>query len=650
MPYILGTNEPRTNAADLADKEYDYKYPFDLDLRPNSALHTKIVNEIRDKARQSRHIIEKRFDGWNMVDEKLTAFIPTTEEEQNIKKADRRKPISIVVPYSFAILETLVSYLVSAFLPEPIFRYEGSSPEDVVGAILLEKKIALDCNRSKVALALHTMFRDASAYGQGVVAPQWGIKRGKKTTKVDTGFLNMFSRFVNQGPQRQTEDAILFEGNELRNIDPYRYFPDPNVPVHEPQKGEFVGWLDESNLMDMLDEELSNPDFFNVRYLHHVQNKRSIYSIDPSRRMEKVGGSFKEQSTIITKPVDMINMYIKLIPKRWELGLNEYPEKWLFTVAADDVVVRAKPLGLNHNMFPVTVCAPDFDGYSPIAISRIEILQGMQDTLDWMFNSHVANVRKAINDMIIVDPYLVNINDMKDPKPGKLIRLRRPAWGRGVDKVAQQLNVSDITQANIKDAAFIMQYMQQISGTDNPVMGSLRKGGPDRLSAKEFQGTAQGAISRLERIAKVIGLQAMQDIGYMFAHHTQQLMTQDVYVKSVGRWPEDVMEEMKPKRDRMKVSPFDILVDYDLMVRDGSVPGGNYSNVWVQLFQTIMGTPELAGRFDTMRIFKHIARNAGAKNVDEFEIDQPIPPVQAQVQPDEQVAASAQAGNIVPIG
>ena len=116
------------------------------------------------------------------------------------------------------------------------------------------------------------------------------------------------------------------------------------------------------------------------------------------------------------------------------------------------------------------------------------------------------------------------------------------------------------------------------------------------------------------------------------------------------KWLEDIMKEMTPKRDRMKVTPQDIMIDYDILVRDGSVPGGNFSDVWVKLFQIIMGSPELASRFDTMRIFKHIARNVGAKNVDEFEIDQPVPPVQAQVQPDEQVEAGVQAGNLVPMG
>lgn len=651
MPVILDTNEPHGSVTDLKTQDYEYEYPRNLDLKPGSELHQKIITKVLYNARNSRRVIEPRFDSWNDVDEKLTAYMPTDQKEEDIKDTDRRKPVSIVVPYSFAILETMLSYMVAAFLPDPIFRYEGSSPEDIIGAIMMEKKIGLDCNRSKVGLALHTMFRDGGGYGLGIVTPDWVIKRGRRTTKQETGFFNFFSRFISTGYQKSSDEAVLFEGNSLRNIDPYRYFPDPNVPIHDVQRGEFVGWLDDSNLMDMLEDELTNPDYFNVRYLRHVQNKRSsVFSVDPSKRMQKVGGDFRTQDSTLTKPIDIIHMYIKLIPSRYGLGNNDYPEKWLFSVASDSVIIRAKPLGLDHNMFPVAVCAPDFNGHSPIAISRIEMLQGMQTTLDWLFNSHIANVRKAINDMIIVDPYLVNINDMKDPKPGKLIRLRRPAWGRGVEKVAQQLQVNDITKLNIQDAMFIMRYMNQISGTDNPMMGSLRRGGPERLSAREFQGTAMGAISRLERMAKVIGLQAMQDIGYMFAYHTQQLMSEEVWINSSGRWPEDIVKEMNPQRGRVKVTPWDVLVDYDLIIRDGSVPGGNFSDVWVQLFQTIMSAPQLSNRFDIMRIFKHIARNIGAKNVEEFELKEPVPQVNAQVVPDEEVARQAQAGNIAPVG
>jgi hypothetical protein len=33
---------------------------------------------------------------------------------------------------------------------------------------------------------------------------------------------------------------------------------------------------------------------------------------------------------------------------------------------------------------------------------------------------------------IIVDPYLVNMQDLQNLKPGRIVRLRRPGWGRGV--------------------------------------------------------------------------------------------------------------------------------------------------------------------------------------------------------------------------
>lgn len=646
MPNILDTGEPRIDG-DIHDQDYEYEYPEGLDLKPDSDLHTFIKNQILHKIRESHRVMSRRYPTWKATDEKLTAYMPVSAEEVKVKNEDERKPTSIVFPYSYAILETLMSYMVAAFFPEPIFRYEGSSPEDVVGAIMMEKVIQQHCNRGKISINLHTMFRDCGAYGMGIVAPQWDIKRGFKTKKVAGGFFNFLGRFVDTNFDRVTEEAILFEGNSLVNIDPYRYFPDPNVPVQEVQKGEFVGWLDEDNIFNLLEEELLSDDMFNVRYLQHVKNKKtSIYATDNSGRETKMGGPTSDQT--IVQPVDVLYCYFKLIPSRWGLGDSDYPEKWLFALGADTVLIKAQPLGLNHNLFPVAVCAPDFDGYSSTPISRLEILYGMQETLDWLFNSHIANVRKAINDMIIVDPYLVNINDMKDPKPGKLIRLRRPAWGRGVDKVAQQLQINDITRGNIADANLIIQYMQQIGGTDNPVMGNLRSGGPERLTKSEFQGTAVGAISRLERIAKMIGLQGMQDIGYMFAHHTQQFMSEETYVSTIGRWQEDIIKEFQAVKGRMKVTPWDILVDYDLMIRDGSVPGGNFADVWAQLFQIIGSQPALMQKFDVVRIFKHIARNMGAKNVEEFELKE-APAINASVQPDEQVEQGVDRGNLVPI-
>jgi len=262
--------------------------------------------------------------------------------------------------------------------------------------------------------------------------------------------------------------------------------------------------------------------------------------------------------------------------------------------------------------------------------------------------SHVTNVRKAINDMFIVDPYLINIKDLEDPEPGKLIRLRRPAWGHGVKDVVQQLQVNDITRANISDSAYITQWMDRISGADQSMSGSLRQGGPERLTRSEFQGTRGSAVSRLQRIAMLIGYQFMQDVGTMFAVHTQQYMTKETVVKITGRYEEQLKNQFGQDATRARVSPLDMAISYDLLVRDGSVPGGNFSEAWLQLFQIIGTSPELTQQFDVTRIFMYIAQQLGAKNVEDFRRN--VGQIQGQVLPDETVAREAEKGNLVPTG
>jgi len=629
MPRILQLNEGQSTVP-LSSIHHDYDYPEGLDLKPGSKLHERIKTEVLRRATDSAGHISDRFTSWNNIDDTLVSYIDTDSAEDAIKYKDHRKPVSIVYPYSYAILETLLGYFISAFCQEPYFRYEGVSAEDVIGAILLEKIVDLHCNKWKILLNLHTMFRDSFAYGFGIVAPSWKKKFGKK---IISGVQ------ANQNRSRSFEDALLFEGNALANIDPYKCLPDPNVSISNVQEGEYFGWVDSTNYLDLLSEEQhSDGGVFNTKYLRQLNGKRtSIYTGDNSRRNRNIRST--PGDIHIGNPYDQIYMYIKLIPSEWELGKSEYPEKWLFSLAADQVVTKAQPLGIGHGMFPIAVAAPDYDGYGITPVSRLETLYGLQHTLNWMFNAHVQNVRKVINDTLIVDPYLINVPDIEDAKEGGVVRTRRPAWGRGVKDSIMQLAVSDVTRGHVADASIIREAMDKIGATDSWTMGSLRSSGPERLTGKEFEGTQKGGFTRLERVAKIVGVQAMQDIGYMFAYHTQQFMTEEVYIKTTGRSQERLMMEYGDTT-HLKVSPYDLLIDYDLKVRDGSVPGGNYSGVWENMFKLLTEHPELQQKFDIMRIFKHILRNNGAKNTEEF--------IKVQQLPDEQVAQQAQAGNLVP--
>lgn len=644
--------DPNNSSSSIYEsRNIEYKYPNGLDLRPGGTLHKEILTKLDQRIRESSNEMSKRHSSWKKIDRTLTAYIPTDEAEKKIVANDERKPVSIVIPYSFATLETLLTYFTAAFLEYPIFKYSGAGPEDRLGGILLEKVIEQQSRKAKMALALHTMFRDAWAYGMGACAPYWDKVYGKKTVVEEGNFMSaIFHQLLSTGKKRVSKDTILYEGNFLRNLDPYTILPDPNVPIHEIQKGESFGWIETDNYLGILAKEQDDPTCFNAKYLSGYRGSagQSIYNKAKSNsgRTERFGQG--TNAAISTSPIDKVYMYINLIPKEWKLGTAEYPEKWLFCVAADKIIIEAKPLGLNHGMYPIATCSPDYDGYSVSPISRLELIDGLQTTLDWLVNSHIANVRKSINDMLVVDPSLVNINDLYDPAPGKLIRMRRAAWGRGVENAVKQLQVVDITKSHIQDSAYITELIKTCSGSVDSVMGLARQGS-ERVSADESRGTRMAALSRLTKAAKIVSLQAMQDIAYMLASHTQQFMTRNMYVDITGTYEEELRAQYADQ-SKINVNPLDISIDYDVVMGDGSLPTGENADVLVQMFQTVASQPMLATQFDVVKIFQRIAMMMGMKDVNEFKLRQKaLPPVQGNVVPDQTVLNEAQKGNLVPV-
>jgi len=650
-----GNSGGYSHVAELEGRDYHYEYPEDLDLKPMSELHTQLFKRVLDFARQSRNYMENRYSSWNYIDSTMTAYIPVSDYEDLIKKRHKKnetfhpdnKPTSIVVPHSYATEDTLLTYMTQALLDGPIIQYEGVGPEDEVPAQLLQLAVDYQIRRRKAALDLYAAFKDMMRYGICATTFNWEVHEGHKVVVREEPNLSLWGQNMGTTKYKENVPTVLYEGNVLSNIDPYRMLPDPNVSIHKQQSGEFFGWIEITDYNTMLSQE-RNGEFFNVKYLKHLEQPQSQFTEDKSKRElndNKDNSGYKTDD--MTNKHTLVNMFIHLVPKDWKLGKSTDPERWFFTVADDTVVVRAQPLGLNHNMFPIAVGASEFDGHTVTPISKMEVIHGLQSVLNWMMNSHVANVRKVINDMLIVDPSLVNMADLRDPDAGKLIRMRRRAFGRPVTDAIHQLNVQDITQNNVQDSLYLADLIQRTSAATDSMQGIMRSGG-ERRSATEFRGTASGALSRLERMAWVMGVMYMHDVGYFYASHTQQLMEEEIFVRIAGDWPEDLRKIHGPS---VKISPFDILVDYDVIIRDGTsdLKGAAMADVWVQIFQAISANPAIAEitGLDVGRIFMHIAKLTGAKNV--FDFVKQGGGVQTQTQPDEQVLQQAQQGNLIPL-
>lgn len=172
----------------------------------------------------------------------------------------------------------------------------------------------------------------------------------------------------------------------------------------------------------------------------------------------------------------------------------------------------------------------------------------------------------------------------------------------------------------------------------------MNRGGSERVSAREAGGIWQGAINKLMKDVRVCGMQGIYDYAYMLASHTVQFMSEPAYVEIVGDWEQVLREDFGYMDPKISVSPLDLSVAFDVVMRDAILPDEGGASVWTQLFGMVAGDPELRMTFDLPRIFKYIARLSGAKNVHEFIRNGGM--MAAQVMPNEQVAEGAASGKL----
>lgn len=649
MPPILHTLNKRSILTNLGfekkkelQDQYNPLYPEGMDLSPGSEQHDKIRDKILEYSYESSLWLSQKHEEWDKIDDMLYSHISLSDRERMEKNEDENVPVKIVVPQSYAILDTIITYMMQIFTTNPVMQFSSVGPEDELGAILLEHIVEAQVDRGRALLALDTFMRDGFSYGFGAAAVRWETKTGmvskrKQRTVQD----NLTGELVNLGFEKVRERETIFEGSVIEPINVRTYLPDPSVAIHEVQKGEFVGWKSRETYINLLRmENEQDSDFFNVRYLEGDAYHSCIYPNEDQSTPD-----FRSQKHTKNRRRDVIYMYMDVDAEELDLP-GTGVQRWLFALANDAVVVKATRVDLDHEMFPVVICAPDLGGHEVMPVSRLGLMHGLQVAINNFYNARNKFLLKSLNNNAIVDPSLVNMKDWYKNTYGGPVRLRKNAWGRGVNDAANFFNIPDLTRNNIPDMLTSADLANTVTGATDAVQGVQRTSG-ERVTKAEFLATRGSALSRLQRAALKISQQSIKDLGYIFAKHTQQFMTEETYIKIAGRWEHKLRTEFQIADPNYRVTPFDISVNFDVRVSDGSIAGGENIADWNQLWQTMTQHPELLQNIDATRVFLHISRLLGVKNAHEFLRKTPI---QSNVVPDEVAAEQRQAGGTTRVG
>ena len=614
-------------------KEIPFKSPLHAKIIKHFAMRLKLAKDEQSKTRA---------DKWKDCENTFTAYLPETDADR-IRKGERKggktSYTTIAIPYSYAMLLTAHTYYTSVFLArDPIFQVKGRHGEGQDAETAMESLLDYQLTAGLGMPALFIWLMDIPKYGHGVLGHYWDreVFTMQKQMEVPKSFLGMPIPGTLEKKIISTE-VEGYVGNRMYNVRPGDFYPDPRVPIFRFQEGEFciefdkIGWVVAAKMA-------ANGLWFNVEELKKGSNRDEGGSREGTGHDTNLPGesqAYYTQEESSNKPL-MVNKHTfhwDLVPAEIGLGDSTRPEKWVFTIGNESVVLSAQPLGLAHNRYPYDVVPFEVEGYNVFNRGMMEILDPLNKTMEWLFNSHFYNVRAALNNMFLVDPSKVNVRDLEDPDPGKMIRLKPAAFGSDVRTMMTQFPVADVTRGNLSDSETVGQLAQRIMGVNDNIMGSVNSGG--RKTATEVRQSSTFGINRLKTNCEWISSVGFSPLCMKLAMTTQQLYDGNKKFRIVG-------DQAQWAQAYMDVDPARIAGFFDFVPVDGTMPVDRFAqvNLWQQLMGSMAKVPGALQGYDLMKIFAFIAQLGGLKNVNRFRI---------QVQPDDVLGQAAQAGNVVPM-
>jgi hypothetical protein len=442
-----------------------------------------------------------------------------------------------------------------------------------------------------------------------------------------------------------TVELTGYTGNKVYNINPFDFWRDPRVPMKNFQDGEFCFVLKRMLWNDVL-RRASSGYYTNIDDLkrhattrHSDDNAPTLKRPDWATAVLTADWDPTGQKEGARHPAAAFayEFYVDLVPKDWGVGPESFPQKWCFTITEDyALIIGATPLGYMHAKFPFSILEPEVEGYAREARGIPEIVTPLQNTMDWLLNSHFYNVRAALNNQFIVDPSKLVLKDVEAGEPGFIWRLRPEAFGTDIRSIFHQVAVTDVTRTNMADIQQMFNLGERTLGINDQIMGVLNTGG--RKTATEIRTAAGFGTNRLKTNTEYMSAMGFSRHSQKLVQNSQQFYESDLKLKIVG----DLAAAAGP--NFLNVTPDIIMGFFNFVTVDGTLPIDRtaQANLWKDMMGNLrMMPPQVAQGFDWIKIFSWVGSLAGLKNINQFKV-QVLPPGM-------DMTNQVQAGNVIPM-
>lgn len=610
----------------------------------NSSLHQMLATRLMSRVKYAMRRQGDQHTRWQKAEDSVLAYVPESDLDTSRRSAreNRGEPkyTTIKLPYSFAVLMSYHTYVTSVFFGRsPIHQFSGRHGESEQQVQALEALISYQVEVGRLLGPYYLQFYDAGKYGVGVLEEYWA------NDEIQFSSIQEQADEMNpEGPPVKVQVRVKmpgYSGNRVNNISPFDFLPDPRVPVGRFQEGEFVA-VRKRLSWETIVRRRAQGFYMNTDQLGSYEHRStdggggSAHLVRPDHT-ENV--TLDEGDSKHPALVTVYEVHISLIPSEWKLGNSDFPEKWVFTITDDfGTIIGCQPHGAAHGEFPFSVIESEIEAYGSWNRGVIDVLEPIQNTMDWLINTHFFNVRAALNNQFIIDPSKIVAKDAEDGGPGFRYRLRPEAYGTDVRSFFHQIPVQDVTRGNISDVQMMLGFGERITGVNDQIMGVLAQGG--RKTATEVRTSTGFGVNRQKTIAEYISHTGFSAHSQRLVQNSQQHYDAMKKLRIVGTLAQDMGDQAL--RRFLDVRPDDIQGFYDFVPVDGTLPVDRLAmaNMWKELLLQMRNVPGLLLRYDLGRIFSYVANLMGVRNIGQFKIELGSPAALMQ---------QAQAGNIVPL-
>lgn len=579
---------------DLVDKLNKKEVPKDLEALADAA---------KGDMKRSRGEMCKYYPQWDLQDSVYRGEMPADADDRDRER--KGQPTKMVTPNTFAQVMTFTSFLFLMFNQNRTFFELNPTGQEDHGTKKVDSETLLEQNlrQNQWNGVLFQNLLDIGRFGPGILECSW-------TRQVTKAYVPQAPTLINyQGVEStvrggsEWQDFVKYEGNLVRPVSPYRFFPDPSRPLTEFQRGNFCGSEEDYTMGELYDLQAAGE----VAGVEHIEGipkdfqklrggeTRSASFVETRGRYEPQSG-FDATNRSHNVLVSKVQKWI--VPSKFEidehhkkkLGPEEHQVLYHLWYANDGRLIRAEPAVWWHNSFGWTVSQFTPDMHRTVNLGLADLVYKLQDVINWFINSHVSSVRRVMQNRLIINPQIIDTTSLDGEGD---IYMRKGVGSRAVSDGAMQLKVQDVTSGHMSDVDMLSKIMQIVTGVNDNAMGQYNSG---RRSAQEARVVTAGAAGRMKLHGHLIFEAGLSPLAKMMLSNLRQGISEYAFNSVIG----EAAKSDPLRYQTFKGTPEEVICGCDYFTFDSTLASekGFIAQSLQELIGIILSNPLVAQQLD----------------------------------------------------